>query len=285
MSGMIIDGKKIAGEIRTEIKNEVMTYKAQGRREPALAVVLVGDDPASSIYVSGKEKACIESGIKSIVKRLPSDISQEKLVSIVTELNVDDRVDGILVQLPLPHHINSDLVMKCIDSSKDVDGFGTDNLGKLVLNKPFLVPCTPAGIIELLKRSGCRIEGTHSVIIGRSNIVGKPVALMLMHLNSTITVCHSKTQNISEIARSADILIAAIGKANFVKGDMVKPGAYVIDVGINRVDGKLFGDVCFDEAKDIAAAITPVPGGVGPMTIAMLLKNTMTAYKSNVGIS
>lgn len=284
MSAVLIDGKKIAGEINEEIKKEVEKLTAEGRRKPSLAVVLVGDDPASTIYVSRKEKSCITTGINSIVKKLSSDISEKELISILKKMNEDDNIDGILVQLPLPGHIDSDAVTNFISPSKDVDGFGVVNLGKLILNKPFLVPCTPAGILELLKRSGCDISGKNTVVLGRSNIVGKPVAMLMMHNNSTVTICHSKTRNIDEICGNADILIAAIGKANFVRTNMVKKGSYVIDVGINRVDGKLVGDVCFDEAVEKAAAITPVPGGVGPMTVAMLLKNTITAYRFNLGL-
>lgn len=284
MSAVIIDGKKIAGEINEEIKEEVSRITEQGHRKPTLAVVLVGDDPASSIYVSRKEKSCIATGINSIVKKLSADISQEELITLISKMNDDDNIDGILVQLPLPPHIDSDEVTNYISPSKDVDGFGIVNLGKLILNKPFLIPCTPAGILELLRRSGCEIAGKNTVVLGRSNIVGKPAAMLMMHNNSTVTICHSKTRNIEEISANADILIAAIGKANFVRGEMVKEGAYVIDVGINRVDGKLVGDVCFEEAVEKAAAITPVPGGVGPMTVAMLLKNTMIAYKNHLGI-
>ncbi len=284
MSAKLIDGKKIAGDINEEIRNEVEKLTGEGHRKPSLAVVLVGDDPASTIYVSRKEKSCIATGINSIVKKLSADISEDELISILKSMNEDESIDGILVQLPLPGHINSDKVTNFISPDKDVDGFGEINLGKLILNKPFLVPCTPAGILELLKKSGCDIQGKNTVVLGRSNIVGKPVAMLMMHNNSTVTICHSKTKNIEDVSAKADILIAAIGRANFVRGDMVKEGAYVIDVGINRVDGKLVGDVCFDEAVEKAGAITPVPGGVGPMTVAMLLKNTITAYKSHIGI-
>lgn len=278
---MIIDGNAVSKGIKDKIKAEIEQLRKKFTRAPGLTVILVGDDPASQIYVGRKSKACSEVGIYSEVKRLSGDVSESDVINLISDLNKNDNIDGILVQLPLPKHIDENKIVETISPAKDADGLHPYNIGNLVLNKASLVPCTAAGIIELIQRTGSEIRGKHSVIIGRSNIVGKPTALMLLHQHSTVTICHSRTKDLKEIAKQADILIAAIGKAKFVTKEMVKNGAIVIDVGINRIDGKLFGDCDFEEIKDIAGAITPVPGGVGPMTVAMLLKNTLSAYKNN----
>jgi len=270
---MIIDGKKISDEIKDELKLRVEKLRQEGR-QPALAVVLVGDDPASKVYVSNKKKACEYIGIKSLSYELPEQTSQEELLALVEKLNNDPSVSGILVQLPLPGHIDEELILNAISPNKDVDGFHPLNVGKLSLGQKGMVSCTPAGIIELLKRSGISIEGKECVIIGRSNIVGKPMALLMLKENATVTICHSRTKNLKEVAKRADILIVAMGKPRFINRDYVKEGAVVIDVGIHRDENnKLCGDVDFNDLFDHAGAITPVPGGVGPMTIAMLMQN------------
>ena len=269
----IIDGKKISNEIKNEIKQEVSKLKEKGI-EPTLAVVLVGEDPASKIYVSNKKKACEYVGIRSLSYLLPKETTEEELLSLVQTLNNREDIHGILVQLPLPSHIQEEKVIMSIDPKKDVDGFHPINVGALSIGKKAFLPCTPAGIIELLKRSDISIEGKHCVVIGRSNIVGKPISMLLLRENGTVTVCHSKTVNLKELCQQGDIIVAAIGKANFITADMIKPGAVLIDVGINRLEnGKLCGDIDFNDCKDKVSAITPVPGGVGPMTIAMLLYN------------
>lgn len=277
MTARIIDGKAIAAAIRQKLAEEVRSLKEQNV-EPGLAVILVGDNPASRTYVNMKKKACGEVGIRSDEHQLPADIEEAELISLVQKLNSDPQVDGILVQLPLPRHINADTVIRAIDPDKDVDGFHPVNVGRLWagLSHGFL-PCTPAGIMELLRRTGIDLTGKEAVVLGRSNIVGKPVAALLMRENATVTICHSRTNNIAEHCRRADVLVAAVGRPHFVSGDWIKPGAVVIDVGINRVDGKLTGDVDFEAARAVAGHITPVPGGVGPMTIAYLLKNTVAA--------
>lgn len=275
----VIDGKQIAKNIREELKSQISDQKAEGR-VPGLAVVLVGDNPASETYVGMKEKAAEEIGIHSELHDVDSSISQEELLNLVDQLNNDNRIDGILVQLPLPDHIDELAVIEAIDPGKDVDGFHPINTGRLFSGQKDLLrfdPCTPLGIIELIERKGVDIEGKNAVIVGRSNIVGKPVAHLLLERNATITVCHSRTKNLKAETLDADILVAAVGRPNFITGEMVKEGACVIDVGINRVDGKLVGDVEYDSAYERAGAITPVPGGVGPMTIAMLMKNTVKA--------
>lgn len=275
----IIDGKKIAAEVRAKIKEDVAGLAAKGNT-PGLAAVLVGDNPASVIYVRNKRKACEEAGMYSEEHRLPEETPQTDLKKLIARLNFDPRIHGILIQLPLPKQINTDEILMEISPSKDVDGLHPYNVGLLTMGRPAFVPCTPAGVMEMLNHAGIPIEGRRAVVVGRSNLVGRPAALLLMHRHATITVCHSRTQNIAAICREADILVAAIGKANFVTGDMVKPGAAVIDVGINRLpDGKLVGDVDFSAAEKVAGHITPVPGGVGPMTIAMLLANTVTSAK------
>ena len=275
----IIDGKKISSEIKDEIKNEVASLKAKGK-ECALAVIQVGNDPASSVYVGNKKKACEYIGIKSVSYELPEETSENELLSLIDKLNNDTSIHGILCQLPLPKHINEDKVINAISPKKDVDGFHPQNVGSLVIGQPGFVSCTPAGIIQLLKRSNIAIEGKHCVVVGRSNIVGKPMSLLMLKENATVTICHSKTTNLKEICKGADILIVAIGKPLFITADYVKEGAVVIDVGIHRNENnKLCGDVKFDEVEPICSAITPVPGGVGPMTIAMLMNNCLEAMK------
>ncbi|NLY29899.1 MAG: bifunctional methylenetetrahydrofolate dehydrogenase/methenyltetrahydrofolate cyclohydrolase FolD [Firmicutes bacterium] len=279
MGAQLIDGKGIAAEIRQEVKEEVAKLREQNI-VPGLTVVLVGDDPASQTYVRSKERACGEVGIRSDVKRLPADTSQTQLIQLIEELNQDPEVHGILVQLPLPGHIDADAVLRKIDPAKDVDGFHPTNVGCLWtgLSHQGFVPCTPAGIMELLRRTGVDPRGLNAVVVGRSNIVGKPIAALLLEANTTVTICHSRTQNLKEHCRRADILVVAVGKPRFIPGDWIKPGAVVIDVGINRVDGALCGDVD-ESAREVAGYLTPVPGGVGPMTIAELLQNTVKAAK------
>lgn len=280
----IIDGKKISAEVREELKAEVAELKSKGVT-PGLAVVLVGENPASQIYVRNKTKACEEVGIRSFQHTLPGEIKEEELLSLIRELNAAKDVHGILVQLPLPSHMDSEAVLDLISPSKDVDGFHPYNMGRLMIGNALLQPCTPYGIMRLLDSTGVDASGKNAVIIGRSNIVGKPMAMMLLKRNATVTICHSKTKDLPEKVREADILVAAIGRDRFVKGDWIKEGAVVIDVGMNRApDGKLTGDVDFDAASLKASHITPVPGGVGPMTIAMLLKNTVAAARNAAGL-
>ncbi len=281
-----IDGKAIAAEIRAEIAQKVAARLEKGLSRPGLATVLVGENPASEVYVRMKRKACAEVGIESFGHHLPEDASQNQVESLVAELNADPRVNGILVQLPLPGHLDEEKVLQTISIEKDVDGFHPINIGRLAQKgrEPLFVPCTPYGCMVLLERAGAQIEGANAVVLGRSNIVGMPAALLLIERNATVTVCHSRTRNLPEVVRRADILIAAVGRPEMVRGDWVKPGAYVIDVGINRVEDptrkrgyRLVGDVAYEEVKEVARAATPVPGGVGPMTIAMLLQNTLRA--------
>lgn len=276
MAATLIDGRAVAKAFKEEIAQRTQAMIAQGVT-PHLAVVLVGEDPASQVYVRNKENGCIKAGIRSTVIRLEEDCTQQELEETVKRLNADASVDGILVQLPLPKHLNEASVLRLIDPDKDVDGFHAMNSGRLMNGQPGFVPCTPLGVMKLLEAYGIDPAGKHAVVIGRSNIVGKPMAMLLLRANATVTICHSRTQNLADITRQADILVAAVGRANFVKADMVKPGAAVIDVGINRVDGKLVGDVDFDAVSGVAGYITPVPGGVGQMTIAMLLANTLDA--------
>ncbi len=278
MNAQIIDGKALAKKIRAEIANEVQELKDKGLT-PGLAVILVGDDPASHVYVNNKEKACIAAGMKSVVERMPADTTMEELLEKVDEFNNRDDIHGLLVQFPLPKGLDEKKVLARINPKKDVDGLTVENAGALLSGLPGLVSCTPAGIIELIKNTSTEITGKNAVVIGRSNLVGKPVAQLLLNENATVTICHSRTQNLKEICSNADILVAAIGKAEFVDADFIKEGAIVIDVGTSRVDGKLKGDVKFDEAMEKASFVTPVPGGVGPMTITMLLKNTLIAAK------
>lgn len=269
----IIDGKAISTALKEELKFKVDALKAQGV-EPCLAVILVGEDPASTVYVNNKKKACEFIGIKSLSYELPETTTQDELLALIEKLNADDSVNGILVQLPLPKQINEDAVIGAISPLKDVDGFHPQSVGSLCIGRKGFVSCTPAGIIELLKRSNVEIEGKECVIIGRSNIVGKPMALLMLRENATVTVCHSRTKNLKEVAKRADILIVAIGKPKMINAEYVKEGAVVIDVGIHRLEGKkLCGDVDFDDVAPHTSMITPVPGGVGPMTIAMLMKN------------
>lgn len=274
---VLIDGKAVAADVKANVAEACARLKEKGV-EPALAVILVGEDPASQVYVRNKARACKTCGIVSHVIRMPEETTQEELVAKIREINGDDSIHGLLIQLPLPKHLDEAAALNEVDWRKDVDGFHLMNAGALLTGQASVLPCTPAGCIELLKRSGVEMKGANAVVIGRSNIVGKPMALLLMQENCTVTVCHSKTKNLAEITKNADILVAAIGRAKFVKGDMIKPGAAVIDVGINRMeDGSLAGDVDFETAEKTAGWITPVPGGVGPMTIAMLMKNTVLA--------
>lgn len=275
---MLKSGKDLSKEIKEKIKAEVAEY-TKTNRKPCLITILVGDDPASKVYVSNKEKACNEVGIHNITERYPADMSESDLLSVIRMFNISPNVDGILVQLPLPKHIDTDKVMAAISPEKDVDGFHPENVANLWLKKEGVVPCTPKGIMELLDSSNVNLEGQHVVVIGRSNIVGLPIAKLCLDRNATVTICHSKTENLADITRQADVLIVAIGKPKFVTADMVKLGAVVIDVGINRVDGKLCGDVDFDSVfSEKTERITPVPGGVGPMTICELLSNTLFCY-------
>ena len=284
MKAQLIDGKLISAEIKAEAAEEAAALKAQGI-EPCLAVVLVGDNSASKVYVSNKQKACEAVGIKSVSHVLPEATTEEELLKLIDELNADKSVHGILVQMPVPKHIDDRKVIMAISPDKDVDCFHPVNVGYLHTGAKGFLPCTPAGIIELIKRSGHSIEGKNCVIIGRSNIVGKPVAMLLMQENGTVTICHSKTKDLAGICRGADIIVSATGKVNTVTADMVKEGAIIIDVGMNRnAEGKLCGDVDFENVKEVAGAITPVPGGVGPMTIAMLMKNCNTAARIQNGI-
>lgn len=273
--GVIIDGKKISEEVLCEVKAETEKMKNEGL-VPCLAVVLVGDDAASKIYVNNKKKACEKVGIKSEEYLLDKSTSEKELISLINELNNKKSVSGILVQLPLPEHINEDAVINAISSEKDVDSFNSVNVGKLMQGTAKILPCTPAGIVRILDRENIEIQGKNCVVVGRSNIVGKPISMLLLQRNGTVTICHSKTKNLKDICRTADILIVAVGKEKFIKEDMVKENAVVIDVGINRMsNGKLCGDVDFEAVKNKCSYITPVPGGVGPMTIAMLMKNTV----------
>lgn len=276
---MIIDGKQIAQEIKSEVKEAVEEIRKQGVA-PGLAVVLVGENPASQVYVRQKEKACEEVGIVSYKYELSEETTEEKLLSVVAELNADEKVHGILVQLPLPEQLDEKRVIEAISPAKDVDGFHPINMGRLLTGEPEFVPCTPQGVIELIERSGFEIRGQKAVIVGRSNIVGKPVAILLLMRHATITMCHTRTRDLAGETRQADILVVAAGRPGVITGEMVKEGVIVIDVGINRVKGKLVGDVDFETVSKKAKAITPVPGGVGPMTVAMLMKNTLKAAKS-----
>ena len=276
----IIDGKQIAADVRRTLAGEVAALAAAGQ-VPGLAVILVGEDPASQTYVRNKQRACAEVGIRSVQIDLPADTTQERLLDTIRLLNARQDIHGILCQLPLPPHLDPHAVIAAIDPKKDVDAFHAENVGLISLGRPRFLPCTPAGVMELLHRSGVRMTGSRAVVIGRSDIVGKPMAMLLLHEDATVTVCHSRTQGLAEICRQADILIAAVGRARFVTADMVKPGATVIDVGMDRDEsGRLCGDVDFAAVSDIAGRITPVPGGVGPMTIAMLLKNTVSAARA-----
>jgi len=304
MTAQIIDGKSVAAAVRNDVKEEVTKLRAKGI-VPGLATVLVGSRPDSMSYVTAKRQACAELGIESFPNEVPETVSQADLLALVNTLSADPKVNGILVQLPLPKHIDEEIILNAVNINKDVDGFHPINVGKLGMKgrQPLFAPCTPAGVIELLDRIGAKISGSRAVVLGRSNIVGLPVSLLLLGRDATVTICHSRTKDLASVVRQADILVAAIGKPKFVTADMVKPGAYVIDVGVNSVpvlnpDGsqaisektgkpksKLVGDVDFDAVKEVAMAITPVPGGVGPMTIAMLMKNTLRGAKAAHGIT
>ncbi|MCI6842349.1 MAG: bifunctional methylenetetrahydrofolate dehydrogenase/methenyltetrahydrofolate cyclohydrolase FolD [Eubacteriales bacterium] len=280
----IIDGKQIAKEVRAEIAAECAELKKKGII-PGLAVVIVGTDPASQVYVRNKKKACEEVGFRSEVFELPEETTEEELLALVKKLNEDVNIHGILVQLPLPEHLDDEVIIANIDPKKDVDAFHPSNVGKIMIGNYDFLPCTPAGVMVLLEKSGIDVSGKECVVVGRSNIVGKPQAMLLLHANGTVTICHSRTKDLAEVTRRADILVVAIGKADFITGDMVKDGAVVIDVGMNRkADGKLTGDVDFATVEPKASYITPVPGGVGPMTITMLLRNTLTSAKKHAGI-
>ena len=282
MAAQIIDGKALAQKIQSELAVDAAELYSTRKIKPGLAAVLVGNNPASQVYVRNKQKACEKAGFESWLHHLDEHTSQEKLLELIHQLNKDSRVHGILVQLPLPKHIHTDTVLDAVTALKDVDGFGPDNLGLLTSGRPRFLPCTPHGVFVMLQRYNIPVSGKHVVVLGRSTIVGKPMGLILLQngVDATVTICHSKTANLKEITRQADILVAAIGRAEFVKADMVKPGAVVIDVGINRLeDGRLVGDVDYAPVAQIASAITPVPGGVGPMTITMLLHNTLEAAK------
>lgn len=284
MSAQIIDGKKVAADILEKLKKEIAELKSKGI-SPGLAVVLVGENPASKKYVSSKGKTCNEIGITSFAHWIPETVTQDELMKLIDELNNDSKVNGILVQLPLPKGLNEKEVMNAISPEKDVDGFGPDSLGKLVLDEPGFIPCTPHGAIKMLEAYKIDPAGKHAVIVGRSIIVGKPLALLLLRKNATVTICHSKTPNLKEECQKADILCVAIGKAKMITGDMIKKGAAVIDIGINVTpEGRIVGDVDFDAVKEKAGWITPVPGGAGPMTIAMLMYNTVQAVKMQAGM-
>lgn len=279
--GKLIDGKKVSADVKEQVRQETEALFQKYGKKPGLAVVIVGNDPASRVYVNNKKKACETVGFQSFEYALPEDTTQEELLELVGTLNQDKNVNGILVQLPVPKQIDDKAIINAISAQKDVDAFHPENVGRIMIGEYAFLPCTPAGVMELIDSTGVEISGKKCVVIGRSNIVGKPMAMLLLHRSGTVTICHSRTQNLAEITRDADILVAAVGKANFVTGDMIKDGAVVIDVGMNRLEnGKLCGDVNFAEAEPKASYITPVPGGVGPMTIAMLMKNTLTAFKA-----
>lgn len=281
----IISGKEVSASVKADVAAETAQLRNEKGLKVGLAVVIVGNDPASRVYVNNKKKACEEVGFKSFEYALDESTTEEQLLDLVDVLNRDSRVNGIIVQLPLPKHINETAVINAISPEKDVDAFHPVNVGKIMIGEYSFLPCTPAGVMELIASTGTEISGKSCVVIGRSNIVGKPMAMLLLHKSGTVTICHSKTRNLKEICLGADILVVAVGKANFVTGDMIKEGAVVIDVGMNRLEnGKLCGDVEFESAEKKASYITPVPGGVGPMTISMLMRNTLTAAKHQAGI-
>ena len=284
MAASIIDGKAISAAVRQQVAEQTASFIAETGVVPHLAAVLVGDDPASQVYVRNKERACEKCGLKSTLHRLPADTTQQQLADLVEQLNAAADVHGILVQLPLPQHLDSTPILDAILPSKDVDGFHPENVGLMLQGRPRFLPCTPHGVMKMLEHEGIVTSGRHAVIVGRSDIVGKPMAGLLVQkgADATVTICHSRTRDIGDVTRQADLLIAAVGIPEFIKADMIKPGAVVIDVGINRVDDKLVGDVEYSAAADVASAITPVPGGVGPMTIAMLLTNTLAAARLSV---
>ncbi|MDD2205932.1 MAG: bifunctional methylenetetrahydrofolate dehydrogenase/methenyltetrahydrofolate cyclohydrolase FolD [Aminobacterium sp.] len=277
MKAQILDGKKVAADVRASIKKEVDSLKAEGKHIPGLAVVLVGENPASKVYVGQKEKKCKEVGFNSFLHKLPATTTEEELLKLIETLNNDKAVDGILVQLPLPPQIGTNKILKAIDPLKDVDGFHPVNMGNLVTGLPAVHPCTPKGIMYMLDAYNIDIEGKHAVVVGRSNIVGKPIAHLLLDRNATVTICHSRTRDLASIVRQADIVVAAVGKPHLITASMVKEGAVIVDVGMNRLEEGLVGDVDFEAVAEVASWITPVPGGVGPLTIAMLLQNTLEA--------
>jgi methylenetetrahydrofolate dehydrogenase (NADP+) / methenyltetrahydrofolate cyclohydrolase len=284
MTAEIIDGKAIAADVRVQIAREVSEYRERFGEAPGLATVLVGDDPASKIYVAGKHRASEEVGIRSIAHELPADTPEEALVELMEDLNADDAVNGFIVQLPLPDHIEAARLIAAIDPRKDVDGLTPTNAGLLVQGRRALVPATPCGVMELLRRTDVKLEGSEAVVVGRSDLVGRPVASLLLGEHATVTICHSRTRDLGEVCRRGDVLVAAVGRPRLITGDMVKPGATVIDVGTTRTADGLVGDVDFESAAERARAITPVPGGVGPMTIAMLLRNTLAAARAQVSV-
>lgn len=279
MGASLIDGKAIAGQVRAEVKDAVADFTAQHGRRPVLATMLVGEDPASEVYIANKHRACEETGMESRHRSLPGDATEAEVLEQVRELGEDGEVDGILVQLPVPAQIDPDQVIASIPPSKDVDGLTPVNAGLLASGSPGMVPCTPAGVVDLLVRTGVEVRGSRAVVVGRSNLVGRPVANLLLDLDATVTICHSKTTDLAGVCREADILVAAVGIPGLIEADWVKPGATVIDVGINRTDEGLVGDVDFESVSEVAGAITPVPGGVGPMTIAHLMANTLKAAR------
>ena len=285
MAAEIIDGKAIAQAVRTEVRDAVAAWVAEGGEQPGLATVLVGDDPASAVYINGKQKASAEVGIAGFDHRLPHDTPHEDVEHLIRELNADRRVSGILLQLPTPPQVDGPALTELIDPAKDVDGLTPISAGLLAKGRPGLRPCTPAGVMELLRRYDVALEGAEAVVVGRSDLVGKPVSALLLAANATVTTCHSRTRDLPEVCRRADVLIAAVGRAEMVRGDWVKQGAVVVDVGINRTDAGLVGDVDFAGAAERARLITPVPGGVGPMTIAMLLRNTLEAARAQAGVA
>ncbi len=282
MAARVIDGKAVAAAVRGQVATEVASFAAERGRTPQLTTVIVGDDPASEVYVRNKHRACEEAGMRSAHHGLPAETSEAELLRLVTELGEDDDVDGILVQLPVPDQIDPDRVVAAVDPAKDVDGLTPVNAGLLAHGMPGLVPCTPSGVMELLRHEGVGLEGAEAVVVGRSKLVGVPVARLLLAANATVTVCHSRTRDLAATCRRADVLVAAVGSPRLLGAEAIKPGAVVIDVGVNRTDDGLVGDVDFDAAAEVAAAITPVPGGVGPMTIAMLLVNTLAAARARV---
>jgi methylenetetrahydrofolate dehydrogenase (NADP+) / methenyltetrahydrofolate cyclohydrolase len=283
MSAQVIDGRAAAQRLRERVTAEVAEFAATHGRPPGLATVLIGDDPASAVYVAGKRRACAEVGIESIHHELPGTVSQAEALAVIDACNADPRVSGILCQLPVPDHLDGSILTGRIDPDKDVDGLSVANAGRLALGLPGLRPCTPVGVTILLEEAGVALEGAHAVVIGRSNLFGKPMAQLLLAANATVTMCHSRTRDLAAVSREADILVAAVGRAEMVRGDWIKPGATVIDVGLTRTPDGLRGDVAFDEAVEIASAITPVPGGVGPMTVACLMSNTLDAAKAQLG--
>ena len=280
MTGQVIDGKAVAARLRAQVAEDVKAFRAAHGRAPGLATVLVGDDPASAVYVGGKQRATKEVGMEGFDHRLPADVSREEVVGLIERLNADPAVNGIIVQLPVPDHLDGVELTGLVDPGKDVDGLTPMSAGLLALGRPGLRPCTPSGVMDLLAEAGAELEGAEAVVIGRSNLFGKPMAQLLLGANATVTVCHSRTRDLPGVCRRADVLIAAVGRPEMVREDWVKPGAVVIDVGMNRLEDRLAGDVAFDEVREVAGAITPVPGGVGPMTIAGLLRNTLLAARA-----